>query len=344
MNIVIAIIMFCVIVVAHELGHFLLAKMNGIAVKEFAVGFGPSLLSYTKDGTKYALNLIPFGGACVFDEGDPENPSENAFNKASVWARIATVLAGPVFNFILAFLLSLFMINARGYDPAVIREVQSGSPAEAAGLQAGDVIVKMNHDSIHLYREVVLYSYINQNQSVDLTYERDGQKYQTELAQAYDEESGRYLYGVVGGLFDQNPSPLRVIQYSGYEVGYSIKSTLLSLKMLIQGKFTKDEVMGPVGMTQMVGDIYEAVEPAGMMAVVISMFEIAVLISANLGVMNLLPIPALDGGRLLFLIVEVIRRKQVNPEKEGMVNFVGFALLMILMVFVLFNDIMRLFR
>ncbi len=344
MKIVIAIIMFCVIVIAHEFGHFFVAKMNGIAVKEFSIGFGPSLLSYTKNGTKYALNLIPFGGACIFDDDEPENASENSFLKASVWARIATIIAGPMFNFLLAFIMSLFIVNSAGYDPAAIIEVQKGSAAETAGLEAGDVIVKMGHENIKLYREVVIYSFVNQNRPVEITYERNGEKYQTTLTQSYDESTNRYYYGITGGQYVKDGSPLKVIQYSVYEVRYWVKTTIKSLGMLVQGKVGKDDVMGPVGITQMVGDVYEEAEPAGVSAIILSMLDIAILISANLGVMNLLPLPALDGGRLVFLVIEAVRRKPISPEKEGMVHFVGFALLMVLMVFVMYNDIMRLFQ
>ena len=346
MKIVVAILLFCVIIIVHELGHFLLAKMNGIAVRGFSIGFGPSLLSYTKNGTKYALNLIPFGGACIFDDEDPENISESSFLNASVWARIAVIAAGPVFNFILAFIMSLFLVGSLGYDPAVLVEIQKGSPAEAAGLEAGDVILKMNHENIKLYREITMYSFLNQNKPVELTYERDGQKYQTTLTQQYDEETKRYYYGFLGNTSGRytDGTPLDVIKYSVYEVRFWIKSTIKSLGMLIQGQVSKDNVMGPIGITQMVGDVYEDAAPAGISAIVLSMMDIAILISANLGVMNLLPIPALDGGRLMFLIIEAIRRKPIDREKEGMVHFVGFALLMVLMVFILYNDIMRLFQ
>ncbi len=344
MKIVIAILMFCVIVIAHELGHFLVAKMNGIAVKEFSIGFGPTIIGYTRKGTKYALNLIPFGGACIFDEDDPENVSENSFLNASVWARIATIIAGPMFNFILAFIMSLFVVSGAGYDPATIIDVEKGSSAEAAGLMAGDEIIKMNHENIKLYREIIIYSFVNQNQPVEITYVRDGEKHQTTLGQTYDEETNRYYYGVTGGRYIKDGSPIQVLKYSVYEVRYWIKTTLKSLGMLVRGKVSKDDVMGPVGITQMVGDVYEEAEPAGISAILISMLDIAILISANLGVMNLLPLPALDGGRLVFLVIEAIRRKPISHEKEGMVHFVGFALLMILMVFVLYNDVMRLFQ
>lgn len=344
MKIVIAILMFCIIVIVHELGHFLLAKMNGIAVKEFSIGFGPTLLGFTKNETKYSVKLIPFGGACIFDDEDPEKAEESTFLKASVWARMAVIAAGPIFNFILAFIMALFVVGASGYDTATLTDVMEGYPAAEAGLQPGDTILKMGNERVKLYREVVIYSYMNQNEPVEITYERDGQKYQTTLQQVYDKEANRYYYGFSGGAYIEDGSPLKVLQYSVYEVRYWIKTTLKSIGMIFEGKVTKDDVAGPVGITQMVGEVYEEAAPEGISVVVLSMLNIAILISANLGVMNLLPLPALDGGRLVFLVIEIIRRKPISPEKEGMVHFVGLALLMILMVFVMYNDIMRLFQ
>ncbi|NLG04230.1 MAG: RIP metalloprotease RseP [Clostridia bacterium] len=341
MKIIIAILMFCVIVIAHEMGHFLLAKMNGIAVSEFAIGLGPTILSFTKAETKYSLKLIPFGGACIFDDADPENITESTFLKASVWSRISVIAAGPIFNFILAFIFSLFVVGMVGYDLPVIAEISPGSGAQEAGLREGDLILKIGGEHVKLYREVMIYSYINQQKSTEVVYERDGEKYHTVMTQSYDEELGRYLYGMTGGAYTKSSNPLTVIKYSFFEVRYWIKSTLKSLGMLVQGKITKDDVSGPVGITQMVGDVYEEAKPAGLSMIIVSMLDIAILISANLGVMNLLPLPALDGGRLVFMFIEVIRRKPISPEKEGIVHFIGFALLMILMVFVLFNDITR---
>lgn len=341
MKIIIAILMFCVIVIAHEMGHFLLAKMNGIAVSEFAIGLGPTIISFKREETKYSLKLIPFGGACIFDDADPENITESTFLKAGVWARISVIAAGPIFNFILAFIFSLFVVGMVGFDLPVISEVTPGSGAAVAGLQAGDEIVKIGGEHVELYREVMIYSYMNQQKSTEVVYERDGERYRTVMTQSYDEELGRYLYGMTGGVNTKSGNPLVVIKYSFFEVRYWIKSTLKSLGMLFQGKISKDDVSGPVGITNMVGEVYEEAKPAGLSMIIVSMLDIAILISANLGVMNLLPLPALDGGRLFFLFLEVIRRKPINPEKEGVVHFIGFALLMVLMVFVLFNDITR---
>lgn len=151
MKILLAILIFCIIVISHELGHFLIARANGIAVKEFCIGFGPTLCGFTKNGTKYSIKPIPLGGACIFDDEDTENPSESSFLKASVWARIATIAAGPMFNFILAFILALFVIGSIGYPTAKLIEVTADSPAEEAGLKVGDVITGMDNEKIHLY-------------------------------------------------------------------------------------------------------------------------------------------------------------------------------------------------
>ncbi len=343
MKIVIAILIFCIIVIVHELGHFLLAKMNGIAVKEFSIGFGPTLIGYTKNETKYCIRLVPFGGACIFDDEDPDKIEESTFRKASVWARIAVIAAGPIFNFILAFIMALFVVGASGYVATDITSVIEGGPAAAAGLQAGDKILKVGNERVRLFREISLFAYMNQDKPAVITYLRDGEKQQTTLQPEYKEDWGQYYFGISGSVV-KGGSPLRVIQYSVYEVRYWISSTLKSIGMIFEGKITKDDVSGPVGITMMVGDIYEEAAPEGVSAIILSMLNIAILISANLGVMNLLPLPALDGGRLMFMFIEVVRRKPISPEKEGMVHFVGLALLMILMVFIMYNDITRLFR
>ena len=231
MKIIIAILMFCVIVIAHEMGHFLLAKMNGIAVSEFAIGLGPTIISFKREETKYSLKLIPFGGACIFDDADPENITESTFLKAGVWARISVIAAGPIFNFILAFIFSLFVVGMVGFDLPVISEVTPGSGAAVAGLQAGDEIVKIGGEHVELYREVMIYSYMNQQKSTEVVYERDGERYRTVMTQSYDEELGRYLYGMTGGVNTKSGNPLVVIKYSFFEVRYWIKSTLKSLGM-----------------------------------------------------------------------------------------------------------------
>ena len=353
-SILIFAIMFTVIVASHEFGHFLLAKLNGISVVEFSIGMGPTLLHFTKGGTKYSLKLLPIGGACMFEgengladeedeNGKKKELSDGAFMKANVWKRIETVLAGPLFNFILAFIFALIVVGFCGTDKPVIQATMVGYPAEAAGIEPGDLITKIGNEKIHIYRQISLISAINQGENLDIEYVRDGKTYTTTIVPQYDEETDRYYIGILGSGEVVECKGFDLFKYSIYETEYWFGYTFKCLKMLVGGKLTKDDVAGPVGMTQQIEDTYEAVKPYGVSSVVFTMMELAMLISVNLGVLNLLPIPALDGGRLLFMLIEVVRGKPVPPEKEGIVHLIGMAALFILMIFVLFNDIMRLF-
>lgn len=349
MTIVAFILIFSIVVIAHEFGHFLLAKKNGIKVVEFSVGMGPTLLHFTKGETKYSLKLLPIGGACMFEgedgvySDDKKEKPKGSFQDANVWARISSVVAGPIFNLILAFLLSLIVVGFSGADTPVIVSTMEGYPAEAAGLQGGDLITSINGEKVKLYREVTLMTLVHQGEDLTIGYSRNGEELSSVITPQYDKESGRYYIGIKGGEITQIKG-FDLFRYGYYEVRYWLKSTFKSLQMLVQGKVTKDDVAGPIGIAIVIDDAIEATSPYGLPTVLLTMINIAILLSVNLGVLNLLPLPALDGGRLVFLLIEAIRGKPVPQDKEGMVHFIGFVLLMILMVFVVFNDISRLFR
>jgi regulator of sigma E protease len=342
LKILIAILLFSILIIFHELGHFLTAKLCGIRVREFTLGLGPTLFGITKGETKYCLKLLPFGGSCVMGE-DEESEEPDAFNNKPVWARIAVVAAGPVFNFLLAFFFALILIACVGYDEPVVQAVTEGFPAEEAGIQPGDEILKLNNDRIRVYREISLYVNMHQGETVRVTYERDGEVYEATLEPKLDEESGNYYLGFLSNGARTKGNLFQVLKYSVREVEYWIETTYKSLAMIFKGKVKADDVSGPVGIVSAIGDTYEESKADGAYYVLLNMLNFGILLSANLGVMNLLPLPALDGGRLVFLLLEVLRRKPIDREKEGMVHFVGFALLMALMVFVLFNDIRKLF-
>ncbi len=336
-----ALLIFSVIVIVHELGHFLLAKYNGITVTEFSVGMGPRLFSYEWRGTRYSLKLLPFGGSCIMVGEEEESDEEGAFGSKSVWARIAVVAAGPVFNFLLAYLLSLFLIGNLGYDSTVIH-VSPGFPAAQAGMEDGDQIVKINGRRVYLYREVTLYNSMNQGRPTEITYERAGERHTVYLEPVQDER-GFFRMGFVPAESRTRGGVLDTMTYSVAELRYWLKATVESLSMLVHGRVGLDDVSGPVGIVNAIGQTYEANRADGWYYVALSMCMMSVLLSVNLGVMNLLPIPALDGGRLVFLILEAIRGKAVSQEKESMVHFVGFVLLMGLMAVIFLNDIVRLF-
>jgi regulator of sigma E protease len=453
MNIIIAILIFSLIIVIHELGHFLLAKKNGIFVTEFSVGMGTRIITMVKtekgyrprlflsqhdfdttpewkDTTKYSWKLLPIGGSCIMMGEDEIVEDNRAFSKKGVWARISVVIAGPFFNFLLAFLLAMFITGVIGYDPAAITSVAKDSPAAKAGIQQGDVITRLNGNNIDIGRDVLTYLQFNPytEKEVNLTYERDGVKNKatlmpvmvktymlgfaytpdgtaatvtslyedmplakagvkngdvitsingtkikdgTALSQYFQEnplsdqqltmtcsrEGKELAVNVTPSLTSENYSVglavnsarvktnvFGVIKYSAVEVKYWIKTTVQSLGQIIRGKVSRDDIAGPVGIVSFIGDTYQASKSDGVLSVFLSLSYISILLSANLGVMNLLPIPALDGGRLVFLILELFRGRPVDQAKEGLVHMIGLVALMILMVFVMFNDISRFFN
>ena len=343
MGIIIAVLLFSFIIIFHELGHFTLAKLNGIRVDEFSLGLGPTLIGKEIGGTKFSLKLLPFGGACMMGEDDEDDQSEGSFNSKSVWARISVIVAGPLFNLILAWVFSAIIILCVGYRTPEITEVTPGYSAAEEGMQAGDVIKEINGRNVYIWDDLSLYTAAHPDEtSYEIVYERDGKEYTVNLELRQLEGDTAPRLGVTSGGTVRT-GILGALEYSVYNVRYWITYTVESLRMLVTGQVGVQDLSGPVGIVSMVGEVYEASAPAGIGAVFLNVLNFGILLTANLGVLNLLPIPALDGGRLVFLIIEAIRRKRIPPEKEGIVHFAGFAALMILMVFVMFNDIIKLF-
>ena len=374
------IFVFCIIVVSHEFGHMIIAKMNGIQVDEFSIGMGPKIFGFHRNGTYYVLRWLPLGGACIFGgmgeeellesvkKGDGSKESEEdtdltqeiikdstddinsvkkalKFKEAPVWARISTVIAGPLFNFILAYVIALVIVWFYGSDKPVIQELMEGYPAAEAGLQVGDEIVKINGSHVYVGREIYVDVFVNKDgQPMEVTYKRDGQIYTTVIVPKFYEEENRYLMGLTSYMEYIDCRNSSLFKYSLYEVRYGLVATVKSLGMLLSGKGSKDDIAGPIGMAKIIGDVEEVSKPYGFLTTLMNMFNIAMLLSINLGVMNMLPIPALDGGRLIFLLIEAIRGKPVPADKEGIVQLAGVVLLFALMIFVMFNDIMRFFN
>ncbi len=341
MNIILALVIFSMIILFHELGHFLLAKFNDVKVNEFCLGLGPTLVGFTKGETTYSLKLLPFGGACMMEGEDEASEDDRGFNNKTVLQRFSIVFAGPLFNFIMAFAFSLIVVASVGFDRPVLTDVTPGYPAQEAGMQAGDEIVKLGNKPIHLYREVSVYTYFHANQAGEVTYKRNGKKHETVLIPKLDEESGRYLFGFYGTTARTKGNFAQTLQYTFYEVKYWITSTVESLGQLVRGRVGMNDMSGPVGIVKTIGDTYTEVKSDGVFMVFLNMLNICILLSANLGVMNLLPIPALDGGRIVFLAVEALRGRRMDPNKEGAVNLVFLMLLMVLMVVIMFNDIRK---
>ena len=342
MSIIVALLIFGLLIFFHELGHFLLAKRGGIGVTSFSIGMGPAIWKKQIGETEYALRILPFGGSCAMIGEDTESDEENAFNKKGVWTRISVVAAGPIFNFVLAFVGAVIMVLCIGSDKPVIAEMMEGYPAYEAGVRAGDEIISMNGRKIGVYRDVSMYIQLHQGEAVELVYARDGERYETTVVPKMSED-GYYLMGITGGAYTKCENPIEVVKYAGAEVGYWIHMVFDSLKMLVSGQVGREDVGGPVRIVGMMGDVYEESAKIGLFAVFINMLNMVIFLSANLGVMNLLPIPALDGGRLFILLIEAVTRKRVPERIEGYIHMAGFAVLMGLMVLILFNDISLMF-
>nr|WP_124067488.1 site-2 protease family protein [Clostridium sp. E02] len=348
-SVIVAILVFGLIVLIHELGHFLFAKKNGIAVMEFSVGMGPRLLHFKKGETTYSIKLLPIGGSCMMLGEDEENPDDRAFQNKSITARMSVIVAGPLFNFILAFLLAMILVGMSGYNTTYIKEVSDHSPAAAAGLQIGDKLRKINGESVSMYGDYVLYKLLKPDDMMSqVEFSRVDQTTGKEVIKTvavtpeYSKESDKYLIGIM--IAPQNnkiKTAGGLVKYGFLEMKYDVNLTVKSLGMLFTGKASVSDLSGPVGIVVMIDDSVKAGLSVSIVAALTNILSMCILLSANLGVMNLLPIPALDGGRLLFLIIEAIRGKRMDPEKEGMVNMISMVALMALMIFVVFNDISR---
>ncbi|MCI8515606.1 MAG: RIP metalloprotease RseP [Hungatella sp.] len=349
MSIIVAVLVFGMIILIHEFGHFIVAKQCGIGVLEFSIGMGPRLFCVTRGETRYSIKIFPFGGSCMMLGEDENDKDPRAFNNKSVWARIAVIAAGPVFNFILAFFLALVIIHVAGHDAPRLTGVLDGMPAQEQGLEAGDLITKLNRERVVVYRDITMYMMLHPSDPVTVEYVRTLKDGRSEtrtarLVPRYSEEYQAYMLGIQANAYREPVTGVAdTVRYGAYEVVYWVKTAIKSIQMMFRGQVKPDDIAGPVRMVSIIDETVEENRQYGMEMVLLNLINLCVLLSANLGVMNLLPIPALDGGRLAFLAVEAVRGKPIDKEKEGMVHMAGMVLLMGLMVFVLFNDIALLF-
>lgn len=349
MSIIAAIVIFSVIVLFHEFGHFLMARLNGVQVLEFSLGMGPRLFSrvHKRSQTRYSIKMLPFGGSCLMKGEDNDDRSEGAFSSKKIWQRILIVAAGPMFNFILAFVFAAIIIGSVGYDAPVAEFMTDNSPLAGAGIEVGDEITSIDGHRITIYRDIVNYVTFDlgaggAKRSVPVEWIHDGQAKRADIV--LDKTQGNAagvlgLYG--GGRFNAHGNIPLILRYSLYEVKFWIGTTISSLQMIGRGQVSMNDVSGPVGIVGVISDTYEETKSEGLFMLFLNMLNLAILLSANLGVMNLIPFPALDGGRIVLLAIEGVRKKKIGENIEGYINMAGFVVLMGFMVFVMFNDIRK---
>lgn len=354
--VLLAVLLLAILIVVHELGHFSAARLMKIEVREFSVGFGPKLLGCKsrKHETDFSLRAIPLGGFCAFyGEDDPTGESKDdprALAKQSVWKRMFVILMGPVMNFVLAFVVAagFYMIGGvqtvTGLDPYIVSVTASG-PAHDAGMKDGDIITAVNGNDVLDGTMDTLIGMIDAwhegDDPLDVTVQRGDETLQMELTPFFDEEEKKMRIGVmIGGRYRTETvrvSPAEAIAESWRYCVYAGGAIFEALGNLVTKGEGLDQTSGPVGVISLVT---EQVRENGFEMYI----QLLVVISINLGIMNLLPIPGLDGSRLIFGLIEVIRGKPIPPEKEAIVHLCGMLLLFGLMIFFTFKDIIRLFN
>lgn len=342
MTIVIAILVFCVIIIIHELGHFTAAKLCGIQVNEFALGMGPVIFRKQGKETAYVIRLLPIGGSVSMEGEDGTSDNPRAFNRKPIWQRMIVIVAGAVMNLVLGFFVVMISL---GFTENIATTTVSSFREQAVSsqqLMVGDRITKIDGLPIFTSSDIIykLQSSTEKNADgnlvFDFTVDRGGEKVLLEdvvftTAQNEDGTSSIYFDFTV---LPMEKTALNMISESLRESCSTGRLIIMTLFDMLRGRYGINDLSGPVGVVQVVSQSVSYDWSV--------FFSVVSLITINVGVFNLLPIPALDGCRFLFLIIEAIRRKPVKPEVEGMVHFAGFALLMILMLVVTFNDIARL--
>lgn len=340
LTILAAILIFSVIIFVHEFGHFISARIFGITVHEFAIGMGPVLLKKQGKNTVYSVRAVPMGGFCQMEAEDSESDSPGAFTNKKPWQRIIVLAAGAAMNILMGFIIVTLIVmtsasGTGGIASTTISSVETDSDA-ARFLQPGDKIVGINGKKVNIKRDLSfeLGQYSGEGEC-ELSYKRDGKVYSdTFTPMSVTLEDGTPYY-MVGFTVEQEPIGfLGVIHEGFFQTIWMIKLVFVSLGMLFTGGASVGDLSGPVGVVSAMSTVAKT----GFADFIF----FAGFLSVNIGVMNLLPLPALDGGRIFFVLYEMIFRKPIPREKEGYVHFIGFILLIGLMLFATWNDILRL--
>ncbi len=330
MTIVYSLIVFAVLILVHELGHFATAKMFGVKVNEFALGMGPALLKKQIGETQYSLRAVPIGGFCSMEGEDEDSQDQRAFNRKPSWQRAIILSAGSIMNVVLTVIILAVILFSIGQPSTVVDQVFPGSPAESSGILSGDRIVAIENTKIDKWDDITLaIGEIEADQEIEIDIVRDREEL-TIKSSTYKSEDGRTVVGITP-TFVRNPGQALVDGVKS--TGTMFVSMIDILKQLFTGNIPPTDLTGPVGIVYMVGD--SAKLGASYVA------YLAALISLNLAIINMLPLPALDGGRLIFLVIRKISGKRVTDKMEAKVHMIGIILLLALMVFVTWQDIIR---
>jgi regulator of sigma E protease len=326
-----AIFVFGLLILVHELGHYYAARLTGIKVLELAIGFGPKLTGWSKNGIDYSIRVFPLGGFCRMLGENPEEAEEpDSFPQKPALSRALVLVSGALMNLVLSivvfFIIFFFITGVPGYDSSAIGYIIEEAPAEEAGLQEGDKIISINGIEVDEWHDVLREISSRPEEKINLLVARNGTELSYELVTVVSEETGSGMIGI-------GPEMPRFRFLTSLKISLERFAMVIgSIFQVFTGQAPLD-VTGPVGIIFVIGEVAQT----GF----VNLLLLMALISISLGIMNLLPIPALDGGRLFFLLVEVVRGKRIDPDKEGFVHFIGFALLILLILFITYQDLLR---
>ena len=328
----------------HEFGHYITAKNRGAYVYEFALGMGPAIFKKKKGDTTYALRLLPIGGYVSMEGEDEESTDENAFGRKKVWQRIIIVAAGAIMNLILGVVIVATILSMD--DLIATNKVlyfHEGAVSQQTGLQENDEILSIDGRKVWSGTDISFLMTRSDDGIFDMTVRRDGEKVELEDVTFQTRKEGKYTvitYDFV--ILGEEPTILNVIENSFKQSASMARLVWLSLFDLVTGRYGLTDLSGPVGTVNIIADVASSAVQSkeGLMATL----NIMAFISINIGIFNLMPLPALDGGRLFFLVIEGIRRKPIKPKHEGFIHGAGLVLLLLLMLVVTFNDIVNLIR
>ncbi|MGN0470061.1 MAG: M50 family metallopeptidase [Acutalibacteraceae bacterium] len=343
--IIIGILLFELIIFIHELGHFVTAKLSGVKVNEFALGMGPKIIKFKKGETLYSLRLFPIGGFCSMEGEDEESNDENAFGNKAVWKRMIIVVAGAIMNMILGLVLMAIILAPNKYFASTTIANFADNSTSSQSLKVGDEIKSINGYHISTSNDMSFAFATAKSNKLNMSVIRDGKQINLDNVVFPTTKSSSNADII------QLDFKVEAIENNfGNLIVQTFKSTVSTVRMvwaslvgLVTGQFGFNEVAGPIGMTSAISQASASGLESSFWDGLSNLIYVMMVITVNLGIVNLLPLPALDGGRLIFLIIEAIRRKPVKPEHEGYVHAIGMALLLLLMVVISINDVIRLF-
>jgi len=332
--IVYAILAFSILIIIHELGHFAMAKLNNVKVEEFALGMGPKILAVQGKETKYMIKAFPIGGyvKMLGEQEESENPDDpRAFSNKSSLQKLSIIIAGPIMNLVLGILLFAVIASNKGYAAPIISSLVQDQPAQAAGLQAGDELLEVDGSKILTWEDFVTKIYTSKGKPLEVTYSRNNEVSTVYMTPVMDPEMNRYIVGIYPSTVT-SPSLLQSVRYGFVETWSLTKQTFGFLGTLVTGKASMNDFGGPVTIIKYTGEAAKAG--------ILVLTNFAAYISVQLAIFNIIPFPALDGGFIILYLFEIITGKKVDEKKVGLINYIGFALLIAMMILVTIKDIL----